>query len=83
MPVLPDTQTYKINFQTNFRFVRTSALYFVYPWVTDLTLGLESLKKYIDFQLEIDFNKTLQPISSHNKINWPQSTWMKCLPMQN
>ena len=80
MPVLLGTLTYKRNFQINYTFFRTSALYFVYPWVTDLTLGLNSLKKLIGFQLGIDLNKMLQPISSNNKINWPQSTWMKYLP---
>ena len=26
-------------------------------------------------------NSLIQPIFSNNKINWPQSTWMKCLPL--
>ena len=81
MPVPLCTLTYKRNFRINYKLVRTSALDFVYPWETDLTLGLNSLKKLIGFQLGIDLNKMLQPISSNNKINLPQSTWMKCLPL--
>ena len=53
MPVLLGTLTYKRNFQTNFKFVRTSALDFSCPWETDLTFGLE--RKPIGFQLELEW----------------------------
>ena len=39
------------NFQINYKFVRTSALDFVYLWETDLTLGFKSLKKEIGIQI--------------------------------
>ena len=68
-------------FSDKLRFARTNALDSAYPWVTDTTLGLESLKKSIDFQFELDLNKTSRLISSNNRIKWPQSTWMKYLPL--
>ena len=34
----------------NYKFARTNALDFTYPWETDLTLGLASLGKSIGFQ---------------------------------
>ena len=83
MSVLPDTLIYKINVQTNLRFVRTSALDSAYPWESDPTFGLENLRKSIGFQFELDLNKMSQLISSNNKINWRQNTWMKYLPSSN
>ena len=44
------------------------------------TLRLENLKKSIGCQFELDLNKMSQIISSNNKINWRQNTWMKYLP---
>ena len=60
MPVLLGTQIYKINFQTNYKFVRTNALDFAYPWETDLIFGLVILGKSIGYQFELDLNKMLQ-----------------------
>ena len=42
MPVLPGTQINIRNCQTNYKFARTNALDFAYPWETDLILGLVS-----------------------------------------
>ena len=69
MPALPGTLIYIRNFETNYKSVRTTAFDFAYPWETDLTLGLESLRKLIGFQLELDLNKMSHPIFLNKKIN--------------
>ena len=69
MLVLLGTQIYTRNGQTNYKFARTNAFDFAYPWETDLILGLASLGKSIGFQLELDSNKMLQLISLNNRIN--------------
>ena len=69
----PGTLIYKIKFQTNFRFVRTSALDSACHWETVPTLGLESLRKSIGFQFELDLNKMSQLISSNNVFKSPLS----------
>ena len=59
MLVLLGTQIYERNCQTNYKFARTNALDFAYPWETDLIIGFVSLRKSIVVQLELDSNKML------------------------
>ena len=79
------TKTYKRNFQVNCKFVRTSVLDFVYPWETDLPFLIKEFKdiNWLPVNARFEQNVTTH-ISLNNKINWPRSIWMKCLPhMQN
>ena len=69
MPVVPGTKIYKRDFQTNYRFDRTSSLYSAYPCETDPTLGLEFKEiNWLPVRARFEQNVTTHIFKQQNKL---------------